>query len=98
MRDINYQIVSRNFFENILNMEFKLPLEHCYFYKDDLTCFTDALFYGKERSLFIFETLLFLFVDYFAQSFVLAAIIVYLVSTVREILLLSNRKIVYFNI
>jgi hypothetical protein len=51
---------------------------------DDGPSFQNVIFAGKERSLFIFDLVLFMFVDYFAQNYVLAAFIFYIVSKVSE--------------
>jgi len=50
---------------------------------DDISCYTNAIFFGKEKSLFVFDVLLFLFIDYFTQNYILAAFVVYIVTNVR---------------
>jgi len=47
---------------------------------DEEACFTEALFYGCERQFFTFELICFLFIDYFAKSYLLAAFIMYAVN------------------
>ena len=101
-----YVVVRRNFIENILNFEFKEPLNRGYFYAgyfkllriillkkwyiyivflllDDDNSFKNVIFSGQERKLFIFDMLLFLVVDYFAQNYVLAGFIVYIIYKVN---------------
>lgn len=47
-----------------------------------MNCFMEIVYYGKETTLFIFEFLLFLFLDSFSQNFVLAAVITFIVSII----------------
>jgi meckelin len=54
--------------------------------KDDGYPFAEALFAGHERSLFIFELSVFLFIDFFAQNYVLAAFITYIAHKFINIL------------
>jgi hypothetical protein len=54
--------------------------------------FTKTLFSGYENSLFIWNTATFLFVDYFAFNYVLAAIITYLLNLVR---IIFDRILIY---
>ncbi|RNA28965.1 meckelin-like [Brachionus plicatilis] len=84
IRKINFSVVKRNFIENIFDIEFKTRDANGYFYKDDMNCFTETVYFGKEKTLFIFEFLLFLLLDYFSQNFVLASLIVYIVSKVTS--------------
>ncbi len=53
--------------------------------KDKEKSFTNALFCGHENSLFIWNMSVFLFIDYFAFNYVLAAVITYLLNAVRII-------------
>ncbi|CAF0714886.1 unnamed protein product [Brachionus calyciflorus] len=79
LRNLKYKIIRRNFLENILNMEFKEPIKTGYFYADENKGFERALFSGQERKLFVFDLITFLFVDYFAKNYVLAAFCVFIV-------------------
>lgn len=84
LREMRYIISKRNFFENVMDLELKEPLVNGYFYEDQDKSFEKAIFCGKERSLFIFDLVLFLFVDYFSQNYVLAALITYFVVKVNN--------------
>lgn len=44
--------------------------------------FTKTLFYGEESTLFIWNTITFLFIDYVSKNYILAAIITYLLNLV----------------
>lgn len=81
---MTYVIVKRNLVESLLDIELKEPDLMAYFYEDDIHCFAETIFLGKERSLFVFELLLFLAVDYLSYNYVLAATVVYLVNQVRH--------------
>ena len=48
-----------------------------------MSSFVQTIFYGKEVTLFIFDLLVFLFVDFFAQNYILAGFVLYVVSKVR---------------
>lgn len=64
---------------------------------DNQKGFTNALFSGHENSLFIWNMATFLFVDYFAFNYVLAAIITYLLNLVRvKEMLAKNLMFIYF--
>lgn len=94
LRDIDYTVSSRNFIENVFNIELRDPLANKgIFYQDSGYCFENAIFAGKERTLFIFELLVFLFVDYFSQNYVLAAFCVYIAHKVINILRSDLSKI-----
>jgi len=62
-----------------------------FFVQDNERNFTRAMFAGHENSLFIWNMATFLFIDYFAFNYVLAAVITYLINLVRMIFI-SNRK------
>ncbi len=49
---------------------------------DNEKTFTEILFYGEESSLFIWNMSTFLFVDFLASNYILAAIITYLLNSV----------------
>ncbi len=58
--------------------------ENYYFsFIDNEKTFTKLLFYGEERSLFIWNMITFLFIDFLATNYVLAAAITYLLNLVR---------------
>jgi hypothetical protein len=57
-------------------------ISSCLFQDTDRN-FTKVLFSGYENSLFIWNTATFVFIDYFATNYVLAAIITYLLNQVR---------------
>ncbi|CAF3770661.1 unnamed protein product [Rotaria sp. Silwood1] len=84
-----YTIRHRNLFENLLNCEFRTAntselLDHTesLFLIDHDRNFSKTIFAGYENSLFIWNTATFLFVDYFASNYVLAAIITYLLNLI----------------
>ncbi|RNA07664.1 meckelin isoform X1 [Brachionus plicatilis] len=86
LRNLKYKIVRRNFFENIFNIEFRDPTKNGYFFADENRTFETVLFCGQEQKLFIFDLMTFLFVDYFAKNYVLAAFCVFLVIKVYNTL------------
>jgi hypothetical protein len=49
---------------------------------DNERTFTEILFYGAESSLFLWNTVTFLFIDVFAGNYILAAIITYILNAV----------------
>ena len=55
----------------------------CLLFLDEDNPYQEVLFTGHERKLFTFDLALFLFVDYFAQNYVLAAFITYIVQKVK---------------
>ncbi|CAF0714891.1 unnamed protein product [Brachionus calyciflorus] len=85
IRGINYSVHERNICENLFNIEFKQPIKNGYFYKDEIDCFTDVIYFGKEKTLFLFDLVIFLFVDYLSESYILAALIVYITSKILKI-------------
>ncbi|CAF1576458.1 unnamed protein product, partial [Adineta ricciae] len=92
----SYTVRHRYFLEKILNIEFGLrttPDANGYtestFFIDVDRNFTKILFCGYENSLFIWNTATFLFIDYFASNYVLAAIITYLLNLIAEKLRVS---------
>jgi hypothetical protein len=58
--------------------------ENQYFFVliDNEKTFTEILFYGEESSLFIWNMVTFLFIDFLAGNYILAAIITYLLNSV----------------
>ena len=52
---------------------------------DNEKSFTGILFYGEESSLFIWNTVTFLFIDFLATDYVLAAAITYILNSVSII-------------
>ena len=102
---MKFIITKRNLIENLLDLEFKEPIQSGFFYAgkyqnwlknifnyfgnliqifwiDEDNTFKNAIFAGHERKLFIFDLALFLFIDYFAKNYVLAAFICYIVQQV----------------
>jgi len=80
LRDMDYEVRDKVFFENLFDMEFQEAVENAVLYNDIKASFTDILFYGKEFMLMSFEILLIAIVDYISQNFVLAVIITYLIQ------------------
>ncbi len=56
---------------------------HYFSFIDNEKTFTKLLFYGEERSLFMWNMITFLFIDFLATNYVLAAVITYLLNLVR---------------
>lgn len=54
------------------------------FFIDSEKTFTEILLYGQESSLFIWNLITFLFVDYMAMNYVLAAVVTFLLNLVGE--------------
>lgn len=54
------------------------------FISDNENTFTEILFFGEENSLFIWNTITYLFVDSLSSNYVLAAIITYLLNFVSH--------------
>ncbi len=63
-------------------LEFKK--KNFFLLSDAETSYEKVLFSGNERTLFVFELLVFLIVDFFAQNYVLAAFIEFLVYKVSR--------------
>jgi len=64
------------------NLKFFVLMIYLLFLDED-NPYQEVLFTGHERKLFTFDLALFLFVDYFAQNYVLAAFITYIVQKVN---------------
>ncbi|XP_078488655.1 meckelin-like [Ciona intestinalis] len=82
LRDLDYFIKDKMFLENLMDTEFREPIEAAYFYNDPGNSFTNVLFYGNEFALLLFEVLLFNIIDYSQQNFPLAAILTYMCGQV----------------
>ncbi|CAF4483081.1 unnamed protein product, partial [Rotaria sp. Silwood2] len=85
----NYIIRPRWMLEKLLNCEFRstrtselLDKTDSIFYIDPDRNFAKTIFAGYENSLFIWNMATFLFIDYFAFNYVLAAIITYLLNLI----------------
>ena len=65
-------------------------------FEDNDRNFTQTLFSGYENSLFIWNTATFLFIDYFATNYILAAIITYLLHQVRLNFNGNDTKFLFF--
>ncbi|XP_071496819.1 meckelin-like [Diadema antillarum] len=81
MADIDYIVKDKLLLEKILDMEFYDPTDKGFFFNDDGHAFQNAIFYGNESTLIIFELLLFCIVDLIFTNYVLAGVITYLGST-----------------
>ncbi|CAF3900474.1 unnamed protein product [Rotaria sordida] len=92
-----YTIYRRSFLEKLLNHEFQNPAsltlsvndQESRLFIDGEKNFTRSLFTGHENSLFIWNAATFLFIDYFAFNYVLAAIITYIFNFIAEKMRLS---------
>jgi len=70
-----------------LDMEFNVVgNDRAVFYTDDGHSFDSVLFYGHERTLFLFNLYTFIFVDIISHNFVLAGIVVFLVDLMLKTL------------
>ncbi|XP_035678877.1 meckelin-like [Branchiostoma floridae] len=79
--DIDYIVKDKMFLERLLDMEFLEATDtKGHFYNDDGHSFDAVLFYGNELVLLTFELVVFSVVDLIGQSYVLDAVITYLVS------------------
>ena len=65
------------------------PPDKAIFYNDNGRSFNSILLYGNEWTLMLFDLLVFAFVDSFAQDFVLAGIITYIVT--KLLIMLRNK-------
>ena len=99
----NYLIRNRFFLEKLFNYEFQGQTRANFedyidnsFFVDNERTFTEILFYGEESSLFLWNLITFLFVDRLANNFILAACITYLLNSVRERVVYSRRKTIFF--
>ncbi|XP_067853617.1 meckelin-like [Heptranchias perlo] len=85
-KDMDYVVREKLFLERILDFEFQRSEDRSFFYNDDRTLFSNALYYGHELVLLLFDILIFSVVDLGTQDFVLAAIITYLVQKILELI------------
>ncbi|XP_072136034.1 meckelin-like isoform X4 [Mobula birostris] len=83
-KDMDYIVKEKLFLERILDFEFQRSDDRSFFYNDERMLFSNALYYGHELVLLLFDALLFSVVDLGTQDFVLAAIITYFVQKVLE--------------
>ncbi|UJR08252.1 hypothetical protein I4U23_012525 [Adineta vaga] len=84
-----YFIRNRYFLERVLNYEFQARANlntdgtmDNFFYIDNERSFTKIFLYGEERSLFIWNTIVFLLVDSIATNYILAAAITYTLNSI----------------
>uniref|UniRef100_H2YEV3 Meckelin n=1 Tax=Ciona savignyi TaxID=51511 RepID=H2YEV3_CIOSA len=82
LKDLDYTIKDKMFLENLMDTEFREPIDLSYFYNDPGNSFANVLFYGNEFAILIFEVLLFTLIDYTQQNYVLAAVITYICGQV----------------
>ncbi|UJR38008.1 hypothetical protein I4U23_030690 [Adineta vaga] len=85
----NYIIRVRFFIEKLLNYEFQVSnpdgiqgTTGSIFFVDPEKNFRRAMFAGHENSLFVWNMATFLFIDYFAFNYVLAAVITYVLNLI----------------
>ncbi len=82
-----YFIRNRYFLEKIFDYEFQLgSLSHMdnLLFIDNEKTFTKILFYGEESSLFIWNMITFLFIDFLISDYILSIIITYLLNYVSD--------------
>jgi meckelin len=87
-----YHIRNRFLLEKIFNYEFQIGIGpnltgylDNLFYVDNERTFTEILFYGEENTLFIWNVITFLFIDYLFSNYILAAIVTYVLNLVSII-------------
>ncbi len=87
-----YYIRNRYLLEKIFNYEFQIGIRpnltgyiDNLFFIDNERTFTQILFYGEENTLFIWNVITFLFIDYLSSNYILAAIITYVLNLVSMI-------------
>lgn len=79
--DCDFEVRDRPFLEKILDTEFQEVSDtRGIFYNNDSHAFDKVLFYGNEMTLFLFDVILFGWLDNRLENFVLAAIFVYIVQ------------------
>ncbi|XP_059083812.1 meckelin-like [Tigriopus californicus] len=79
LKDLDYEIKDKFVLEKILDVEFQDVniTEKAIFYADSGHSFDAVLFYGNEFSLLTFDMMVFIFVDLFAEDFVLAGVVTF---------------------
>ncbi|ODM91756.1 Meckelin, partial [Orchesella cincta] len=81
LSDLDYDVKDKSFFETTFDMEFsEVGSDRAVFYTDNGHSFDSVLFYGNERTLFMFNLYTFIFVDILSHNFVLAGIVTFLVD------------------
>ncbi|XP_066570167.1 meckelin isoform X2 [Amia ocellicauda] len=80
-KDMDYIVKDKLLLERVMNYEFQQPIERSIFYNDhDGTVFSEVLYYSKEMTLLLFDTLLFCIINLGTQNLVLAAILTYVIQ------------------
>ena len=94
LRDIDYEVREKLFLEKVLDVEFQdaTITEKAVFYSDSGHSFDAVLLYGHEFALTMFDMMVFLFVDLFAEDFLLAGIITFVVG---EVIIIIASFIIY---
>ncbi|CAL8079935.1 unnamed protein product [Orchesella dallaii] len=83
LSDLDYDVKDKSFFETTFDMEFsEVGSDRAVFYTDNGHSFDSVLFYGNERTLFMFNLYTFIFVDILSHNFVLAGIVTFLIDLV----------------
>ncbi|CAF3493209.1 unnamed protein product [Adineta steineri] len=80
-----YYVRNRYLVEKLFNYEFQIGMtgyDDSLFFVDNEKTFTEILFYGEENSLFIWNIITFLFIDFLSSNYVLAAIVTYLLNLI----------------
>ena len=90
LKDLDYDVREKLFLEKVLDVEFggeESTAEKAIFYSDGGGHSFDAvLLYGHEFALTVFDIAVFLFVDAFAEDFLLAGIVTYLTAETVKII------------
>lgn len=86
LSDLDYDVKDKSFFETAFDMEFgELNNDRAAFYTDNGHGFDAVLFYGNERTLFMFNLYTFIFVDILSHNFVLAGIVTFILDLVNSV-------------
>lgn len=79
--DINYRIQEKTILQRLMMASPEVTNEGV-FYIDNSNYFTEILFLGNEGSLFIFEALIFMTIDWYATDWILSTVVVFFVSMI----------------
>jgi len=77
---VDYITTERKFLESVLDAELNYFDDRAVFYSDDGTSFRNIMFLGNEATLLMFDILVFCTVDFYANDFVTATILTFLLS------------------
>lgn len=95
LKDVDYVIKEKNLFEVVFDCELEASISDSkgVFYFDNGHSFDKVLFYGNETTLFGFEFLLFMFILYLSENYLVAILSIGIVFKV----ILLNVDLYFFN-